>query len=404
MVDFFKKRLSLHQKQMMKYLRYVFNDHFVIVCTFLLGGAGLYYSNFLKTLPAGLLWNALVVILVLVAALHIGSFVTLTQPADLVFLLPKEKQMEGYLKQAFKYSCWFPFVALFLISGVAMPLYVVYSGRGFDQFFYFVVILWLLKLAHLDVQRSRLYFEGQSKERLIYGLWLLISTVAVSTAVFVRPVVGLLLAILFVGGGFVFMQKMPIGSLDWQLMIEKEKSRQHRIYQFINLFTDVPQITATVKRRKYLDGWLRRIRYRKENTYLYLYARRMLRGSEYSGLYLRLVIIGSVMLYFVKDRWFSLALGVLFIYVIGFQLVPLYNQFQYMVLTHLYPVAAEQKQKALQKLLLVLLLVVAVLFGGVAATQLGSWLDRGIVAVGFLAMVYLFVYLYVPTRVKKINH
>ena len=34
--------------KMSKYLRYILNDHFVLVCMFLLGGLGLYYSQLLK--------------------------------------------------------------------------------------------------------------------------------------------------------------------------------------------------------------------------------------------------------------------------------------------------------------------------------------------------------------------
>lgn len=49
MNNFFQLRLAKHQKKMMKYLRYVLNDHFVLVCLFLFGGVGFYYSNWLKT-------------------------------------------------------------------------------------------------------------------------------------------------------------------------------------------------------------------------------------------------------------------------------------------------------------------------------------------------------------------
>ena len=140
-------------------------------------------------------------------------------------------------------------------------------------------------------------------------------------------------------------------------MIQLESNRLQRIYRFINLFTDVPQVAASVKRRKYLDGLLTKIPKDQGHTYLYLYARRMLRGSEFSGLYLRLVVIGGLLLYFVNEIWFSVGLGALFLYLIGFQLVPLYNQFQYVVMTQLYPVPSQQKTKALRQLLLVLLLV-----------------------------------------------
>ena len=44
MHDFFLLRRQRHQKKMMKYMRYVLNDHFVLVCLFLVGGLAFYYS------------------------------------------------------------------------------------------------------------------------------------------------------------------------------------------------------------------------------------------------------------------------------------------------------------------------------------------------------------------------
>ncbi len=184
-------------------------------------------------------------------------------------------------------------------------------------------------------------------------------------------------------------------------MIYLEKSRLHRIYQFINLFTDVPEITATVKRRAYLDGFLQSIKPKQNNTYLYLYARRFARGSEYSGLFIRLVVIGSLLLYFVHDVYFSLGLGILFIYMIGFQLIPLYNQFRYMILTQLYPVSSQQKAKALQSLLLILLGIAAFVFAIIANIALSTLSDRFLVTVAYFLMVIFFTWWYVPSRLKK---
>ncbi|MEL5940452.1 ABC transporter permease, partial [Tetragenococcus halophilus] len=49
MKAFFQARLKKHQKRILRYMKYVLNDHFVLMMTFLLGGIGFYYSNWLKT-------------------------------------------------------------------------------------------------------------------------------------------------------------------------------------------------------------------------------------------------------------------------------------------------------------------------------------------------------------------
>lgn len=133
MKGFFSQRLQRHQKQMSRYLRYVFNDHFAILITFLMGGLGLYYSNFLKrssAVPSG----GIVLLLIWLALLSVGKLATLVKPADLIFLLAKEKQMADYLAQALRYSIWLPFGVSFLVVGATMPLVVVVTEQTFASF------------------------------------------------------------------------------------------------------------------------------------------------------------------------------------------------------------------------------------------------------------------------------
>ena len=189
--------------------------------------------------------------------------------------------------------------------------------------------------------------------------------------------------------------------LDWEKMITKEQHRLYRLYRVINLFTDVPEITAQIKRRKYLDGLLAKISFAPANTYLYLYARRMVRGTEFSGLYVRLVVLGSLLLFFVGERWFALGIGTLFIYLIGFQLLPLYHQFRYLTLAQLYPLAEKQKLAAIQKLLWLLLLTTVLIFTLVSGVALSTWSDRLLVAAGYFAVAGVFVQFYVPYRIKQ---
>lgn len=388
---------------MMRYMKYVLNDHFVLIMTFLLGGVGFYYSNWLKTLTPGYAWGGLFVLVIWMAALHIGRFVSLAQPADQIFLLPKEKQMRTYLSAAFIYSCIFPFAILVFILAFTMPLVVVSTGNSFATFFFYLLSLWGLKISHLEIERMSIFQDMKKARKNAYFLWVIFTLIILATSIWLQPIFGTIVA----GMQVILFHKLCWQSmnvaLDWQMMIEKEQERLHRIYQFINLFTDVPEISTKIKRRKYFDFLLERISFSQDNTYLYLYARRMLRGSEYSGLYLRLVVLGSLLLYFVDERWFALGIGVLFIYLIGFQLLPLYQQFQYVPLTKLYPIQEQQKIKAIQKLISLLLIFCTVVFIMIAMLSLNQWSDRLIIAISYLLMVLFFVVGYLPYRIKKMN-
>ncbi len=400
---FFKQRLQAHQKHMQRYLQYVFNDHFALIMMFLLGAAGLYYSNWLKTLPLPFTWGRLILLVIWYAALHLGKFASLTKPADQVFLLPKEKAMRQYLTKAFYYSCLFPFAVLILIVGATMPLVVVSTGHSFASFIFFLVSLWALKFSHLMIQRMALFQDMQHAAKNAYLLWAIISVTCLAAALYLHPIIGMLLALIQTSLFTILGWRKLSVSLDWEYMIAFEQQRLHRIYQFINLFTDVPEITSTIKRRRYLDFLLKHIAYKKDNTYLYLFSRRLLRGSEFSGLYLRLVGMGALLLYFVNERWFSLGLGCLLIYLIGFQLLPLYQQFRYMVMIQLYPIKDEQKRQALQKLLAILLLLATFVFALISLFSLNTWSDRLIVSFGYIAMTCFFVYIYLPKRIAKMQ-
>lgn len=402
MSGFFQKRLSRHQKKMSRYLRFVFNDHFTLICTFLLGGLGLYYSDSLKTLPQPFWQGKLLVIFVLLFSLSIGKLATLIEPADVIFLLPKELELMPYLKKAFSYSLLLPFGVLFLITGAAMPLIAVSTGQSFVAFFFYLLVMWSLKTTNLMLQGLALYQNSASLKKQLSLLWWVLSIFCLFLSVFLQPFLGMLAALVQLGL-FTVLCKRNNGLLDWEKMVKSEQARQNRIYRFINLFTDVPQITATAKRRKYFDVFLNKISFRHENTYLYLFARRLLRGAEFSGLYLRLLFLGGFVLAFVDDRLLGLILGCLFLYLIGFQLVPIYNDFQYMVLIHLYPVDEAQKIRAVQKLLTILLLVAAGIFSIMSLVSMPQFSDTLILAVGYLFFVWVFMYFYVPKRLSKMT-
>lgn len=404
MSAFYNVRLNRHLKKMMKYMRYVFNDHFVLVCIFLLGGLGFYYSQVLKTLPQNFVWGRPLVLLIWLVVLFIGRLATLAEEADMVFLLPKEPEVPAYLNRAMKHSLLLPAVACLLIGGMTMPLVVISSTFSFSSFLSFFIMLVVLKISNLFLQKYDLYQLSNHQYRNAFGLWVLSSAAIMTVSLYTLPVFGPILAIVQVLLVKVILQKKEtVVSLDWEKMVRKEKSRMYRIYQFIHLFTDVPEITSSVKRRKFADPLLNKLKKTTENTYLNLYARSFVRGSEYSGLFLRLVVLGGVMLFFLKEFWISIAVALLFLYLIGFQLIPIYAQFDYMVMTQLYPVSQGQKKKAVSQLIFVLLVIAAVFYSVFVLITLPQKQEALLIMVALFVEVFLFTKAYVPYRLKKME-
>ncbi|MDR0921405.1 MAG: ABC transporter permease [Lactobacillales bacterium] len=403
MREFYKKRSSKHLTRMMKYMRYVFNDHFVLVCLFLLGGVGFYYSQLVKTLPENFFWGKVAALLVFIGMIQVGKLATLSENADMVFLLPKEKQMLDYLKGAFYHSLLLPFVACFLIAGFLMPLIVVSTGNSFTSFFAYVLLLFIFKWIDLELKLQRIYQNNEAFVKKYFTINLVVAFILFALSLWVTPFVVVLGAIWWMVLGRVLNHRLNQEPLDWEKMVATERARMHRIYQFIALFTDVPEITSSVKRRKWLDGLLKKIQTTSKNTYFYLFSRGFLRGTEYSGLVIRLVVVGGLVLFFLKENWIAAGVALLFTYLIGFQLIPMYTQFDYMVMTRLYPVQSGNKRASVQKLVGMILIVVAIIFGIITLITLSDKIFGLFVVVGLFVEAFLFNRFYLPNRLKKME-
>ena len=127
-----------------------------------------------------------------------------------------------------------------------------------------------------------------------------------------------------------------------------------------------------------------------------------LRGSEYSGLLFRLILVGGVLLFFLQEFWIALVVALLFVYLIGFQLIPMYTQFDYMVMTQLYPISIEKKQAAIRRLIGGALSVAAIIFGGIVCLRLGNLQNSLIILGALIVEVVIFTKMYVPMRLNKL--
>lgn len=395
MIAFYKERRKAYQVKMMRYMKYVFNDHMMILLFFLMGGICLYYPQFVKQLAqyAGHSLATLLIVILSAILLSVGDVATLIQPADEVFLLVKEKEMIRYLLRALRCSLWLP--ALVMVVGTLL-LTPLFSTSDLWTPLWIFMTLYGLKLADLYRQLNQYYRQNTI---VIYSIF---SLVALCTMIW-WPVIGVIIAaIALVVQRFILKKSVQTHHLDWREMIESEQRRLTRWYKFINLFTDVPEIKQSVKRRAYLDGVLKLVPETYQNTHLYLYIRQFIRGTEYSGLVVRLTLIGIVLLAANTSFYLGLGISALFVYLLLFQLIPMYQQFDYIVLERLFPIVETQKRRNLIQLLITIGMGVAVLF--TITVMLVISFKAGLVVLALLILeVFLLCIWYTPHRLKKMN-
>lgn len=403
MKAFYRERQRRHQKQLNKYLKYVFNDHIGLVLIFILGGGMFYYSQFLEQVDATFFVGKIIVALVWLIALSIGSLATLVVAADAQFLLPKEDEMSEYFRAAFFHSLKIPSVIIFAVTLGAMPLLIRISHVEWYELIFYLVTLLGLKMIHLRVLMDRLYTFKQSsvysQTTLVYH-WLFSVIIVFSSTLFYSWL-GSILIVIYGMILFYAEKNGRRGSFNWLLAIELEQARQKRIAAMINLFTDVPNMATPIRRRRYLDNIIERYSQRYPQTYDYLYIRSFLRGTSYLGVTFRLVLIGMISGLFIDDGRLLLPLFLVIIFGIGFQLVPLYQHYDYQVMTQLYPVPVTEKARAVQRLWTVILSAVLVVFSVIAIIGPVS-LDYLLITITAMMIEVLFlIKYYLPKRLKR---
>lgn len=294
------KRRTKWYSQNIRYLRYVFNDHFILVLMFLLGFLAYQYAAFLKHLPQNWLPGYLIAAGVSILILFVGQLATFIEPADQQFLLAKEEAVQAYLQSSIKRSMLLPTVVIVLSITLLAPL----IGLSFPLVLVWIVVLLLIKYSLL-VRKARSFIRD--------------------------------------------------GLIQWQYLINHEKKRQYAVLKIFSQFTEVKGLQQTAKRRKYLDVFLGK----SKEAYTYLFIRTFLRSGDYFMLMLRLTGLAVLSLILLDHDLFALLLTLVFTYLLVFQLLPISQSQDYQIMTRLYPIHVADKKLAANKVISNLVLMVS---------------------------------------------
>lgn len=395
-----KERFSRTSKELSRYLRYILNGHLVIVLVFLLGSAAYYYQEWLKGIPDNFP-AAIIMAAVIALVLTYSPIFTFMSEADKIFLIPLETSLNGYFKKSIFISFTLQIYLLAICLAVLMPLYAAVNNGDFKSFFYFLIAVIAVKYVNLLVRwHVQYYQEGTVLKtdslirfcvNLVF-LYLLFSNAAIYFTIV--PFVILM-------GLYMYYKGQTKGKgLKWEFLIRQDEKRMTSFYRLANLFTDVPKLKNTVKRREWLDFLLVKIPFQQDKTFTYLLARTLLRSGDYFGLMVRLTIIGGGGLYFLTFGIGQVAVVVLFLYLTGFQLLPLWNHHQYHALLELYPLSAKDKEKSFLTLLRLVLSIQTVILS-MAVFAGGQMATAAVSLIAGMIFTFYFVSLYSQKKIKN---
>ena len=394
-----KERASGRMKALGRYLRYIFNGHLVIVLLFLIGTAAFYYQKWIETLSTDFPAE-------LILAVIIGFFATYSPvynfllEADRVFLLPLEEKLKGYFLRSGIASFVFQGYILLMVLAVLMPIYAHVSNNGFSSFIPFLAVLLIVKCWNLAITWKINYYVELSVHRwdIVVRFFL---NAAFSYLLFKQAnvIILFIIALIMCLYYYSFSARTKKMGLKWDQLIDQEEKRMASFYRLANMFTDVPKLKDTVKRRKWLDLLISRVSFSQDKTYLYLFSRTFLRSSDYLGLFLRLTVIGALGIYFISFGLGQILLSVLFLYLTGFQLLPLWNHHQNKLWVDIYPVASKYKTASFHFLLMIILTIQSIVFALFILVK-GEMFISLLTLFAGLAFSYIFVYFYGKNRLK----
>ncbi|MCD5324971.1 MULTISPECIES: ABC transporter permease [Pontibacillus] len=392
-------RLDSHTKEMGRYLRLMFNDHFSFAMFFFLAGMTYNYQQWLATLDAGFP-TALVMGVVFAALLTYSPIRTFLREADLVFLLPAEHRLSSFFRSGIVYSFCLQVFGLFFVVVAFGPLYfTTYSDREISAFVLFGIVILILKawntLSHWWELNSRVGWSGYVDPVLRFLLnGLTIYFFVQGNWIFAGVTTILLFGLMMYDYSLAKKRK----GIAWDVLIQKDQQRMQVFYRIANMFTDVPHLKNSVKKRHWLVRLIKNpIPFKSDKTFDYLYRITFIRSSDYLGLYIRLLLIAGAFVYFVPNVWMKLAFGFLFIYLSGFQMVTLWQHHREVLWLDLYPLRIESRRKALTKWLFQLLIVKTALLG-VIFLVLGNLLGLAIVWIGGALFSYYLSHMYLTKR------
>lgn len=399
--DFWQKRQKRSSRKMLSYLKYVFNDHFILFLFILFGGLIYLYSNLIKSLNTDYRWPLILSVVLIALTPFFGRLATSLTAADQIFLSPMEDEFGLLVQKARRRSYVLPGLFLAGVAAIASPLLVAYGQMTFRQAWMLWLLLALFKLGQFFIQELQFkkWQNDWSKQVNIlnYGIYLLV----VALFVYFSKMIALILAAIYALAVFVYYRReMRQGTWNWALMIQRDQDQLATQLNLINLFTDVPEVKSQVKRKSVLDPLLQAFPRRDSDPAIYSLSRTFIRQADYMNLYLRLTVVALVFIILPGPDWLSLAIGLLFLYLIGFQLIPLAFHNKKPSLDAIIPISDALRIEASQSILWRLLLFTSILFILVFFLTTFNLTYTLIGIVAYLVFSWTFTHFYMPNRLK----
>lgn len=396
------KRVKEYWNMAIRYLRLIGNSGFLFTIYLAIIIGSYYYSELLKWLPEkfpATLFLAMVWTIVLTRS----PVRTFLKKGDIVFLSPIEAEMSSYFKRSYTYSLIIQFSKMIFVVVIVMPMYRAMIDEELKSLLFILIVSFFVKAWNLVSQweEQRLLYEFHRKQH--YILRILINFVLSylifrgSSIVFILSILALQLFLYL----FYYHHFKKHYSLKWEHLVEVEEKMLMTFYRIANTFTDVPKLSAKVKRRRLVSQVLKWFPFSQSSAYPMLFASSFIRSNDYFGIFTRLLLIGVVFITIIPFTYGRIFVSLLFLYMSGLQLSTLKKHHIVKIWPDLYPIAPEQKKQALSNVIFVLLTIKALLFSLCDFVVHRLPIESTLLFISSIMLSYFYAYYLVHNKKKR---
>lgn len=392
------ERLQHFLNLFLRYMRLIANSGLLFSIIFLVIFGSYYYSLLLRQIPDQFPVLAIIAV-IMTLVLTKANLRTFLKQADIVYLLPAEERMKDYFSSALLYNILIQVTVTIVIAIILAPLYAIRMDVSMYSYSMIIVLFALVKMWNVIVHW---YAFKLNSERAILSDTLL-RVFATFSLVYLTLTGADVLYLVFVSfimlAFLVYVAKIISRNhrVKWERLLQHEEMLATRFYKFVNAFVDVPMLTQRVKPRRWTKIFASFNRYEKSSVPKMLYTHAFFRSGQYFGIYVRLLIIGIIVLAYLPYEYGKIFGMILFLYMTAVQLIPLARHYLGHDVVKLYPIERKLYVQAFGRLVFTLLTLQSLLY---SATIYVSGIPITISIALFLGSV-LAIYIYLNQIIKK---
>lgn len=345
MTEVFEKREADEFRSYLKHLRYVFNDHFVLVIVFFLGALGFYYQDILSyiypyDIILMLIWGVF-----LYWFPYFGKLRTDVKSADVIHLTSQEEWVREWISKNKKKSLIAPAIFYGISIALMMPIVSRLLMLRASDGVYLWGSLMLLKWTHFSFIENSFYRFKLSRRykwafRMLNILNVFMHLISLTWSALI------IVAVFSSALRFIYGMEVKRERLNWIEIVDYEEVRKQKELNLLAMFVDIKGLKIRTKRRPYFDVLLKLIPRKKRRIGSFLILRSFLRSGDYLSLFVRLLVIGSLLISFVESSILRIVFAGLILLMILLQMRPLLRHFNQNILMKVYPISLQEELKS----------------------------------------------------------